>query len=487
MCYNANNMRESERRLRLLFDKSIDAMMLLENGRIIDCNEAAVVMMGCSRREELIGLSPVDISPEEQQNDRTSVELVPLLARDALAKGSLRFEWLHRRANGEIFPAEVSLTALSAHNEQLFHAFLRDISARRQAEAASREFEERYRIAIEHSNDAVALVREDKYIYVNRKFLDIFGYKSTKEIVERSPLIIVHPDDREKVRRFSLARRDGKLIRARYQFKAVRKDGTPFFVEASMARINYMGATVLLSYLRDVTERKEAEDELKHSEAQLRALSARIQSVREKERTVIAREIHDELGQALTGLKMDLSWLVRKPPTDQTALKGRVENMTAYVDGIIDRVRKISSSLRPGILDDLGLDAAIEWQARGFQDRTGIRVGISSVLKDVEIDRERSTAIFRIFQEALTNISRHAGATRVSIALKQHKSRIVLIVEDNGRGITPSEVQNPGSLGILGIRERARLFGGRVTVTGRSGKGTRVTAVMPLNGNSNDE
>ncbi len=212
---------------------------------------------------------------------------------------------------------------------------------------------------------------------------------------------------------------------------------------------------------------------------QLRALSARLQNVREEERTAIAREIHDELGQALTGLKMDLSWMTRLPRS-QEALARKVESMSPLIDSIIQSVRKISSALRPGVLDDLGLSAAIEWQSREFQERTGIECELSIPQEEPRLSKILSTAVFRIFQEILTNIARHSGATQVKVTLKKEDSLLLLVVSDNGRGISQKNIRNPKSLGLLGMKERAGILGGIIEIEGRRGVGTTIHLKLPL-------
>jgi PAS domain S-box-containing protein len=229
-----------------------------------------------------------------------------------------------------------------------------------------------------------------------------------------------------------------------------------------------------------VSERKRAEARLRESREQLRNLAARLQSVREEERAHIAREIHDELGQSLTGLKMDLAWLASRLPEDQPWLREKPQDMRRLIDATIQTVRKIATELRPGILDDLGLTAAIEWQAQEFQARTGIACEFISRLEEFPLERDRSTAIFRIFQETLTNVARHAQATRVSVSLRAHNGSLVLEVRDNGKGVTAEELADPQSLGLLGMRERALLFGGEVSISGQPGAGTTVTAQIPL-------
>lgn len=220
--------------------------------------------------------------------------------------------------------------------------------------------------------------------------------------------------------------------------------------------------------------------DLNTANEQLRALSARLLSIREEERARISREIHDELGQALTGLKMDLSWLVRKPPEDGGSLGERIKPMTELINNTIRTVRRISTELRPGVLDDLGLVAAIEWLVEDFKNRTKIECASFADLDSAVIGTELSTSLFRILQEALTNVMRHAEATHVTISLRNDAGVIVLEVEDNGKGITERDIRNARSLGILGIRERALLFGGEVHIEGAAGKGTTLVIRVPL-------
>ncbi len=216
-------------------------------------------------------------------------------------------------------------------------------------------------------------------------------------------------------------------------------------------------------------------------EDQLRALSAHVESVREDERTGIAREIHDVLGQELTALKMDLAWLARRA-TGQEALLEKLQAMSEATDEIIQQVRRISSELRPGVLDDLGLLAAIEWQAQEFEQRTGTLSTVESNLGDAQLPRDVSTALFRIFQEALTNVARHAEAEEVTVRLWLEGDELCLEVRDDGRGITHAQAGNPRSLGLLGIRERARRLGGGATVLAAPSGGTVVSVHVPRNG-----
>jgi signal transduction histidine kinase len=219
----------------------------------------------------------------------------------------------------------------------------------------------------------------------------------------------------------------------------------------------------------------------------LRKLSASLQSAREEEGTRIAREIHDELGSALTSLKWDLEEIDKQlstplEPSALAALREKFQTPMKLADLAITSIRRIASELRPSVLDDLGLVAAIEWQAQQFQSRTGIVCHCDCALEKVELIEEQSTAVFRILQEALTNVLRHAQATKVNIKIKKEKGYFTLSVSDDGKGITEGEKLEQQSLGILGMRERAHLIGAEIEIKGTEGKGTVVTVRVPIPG-----
>ncbi len=235
----------------------------------------------------------------------------------------------------------------------------------------------------------------------------------------------------------------------------------------------------------DIEDRKRAEEEVKTASEQLRALSARLHSAREEEGIRIAREIHDELGAALTSLRWELESIKKMrgepgKPLLTGDLQEKFEAMLDMTDRMVNMVRRIASDLRPAVLDVLGLEEAIEWQAQQFKERTGIVVHCEIPRDHVALNPEQSTAIFRIFQEALTNIRRHAGATRVDVTMLVNTREFVLRVRDNGRGITEGEKSGQLSIGLLGMRERAHVIGGEIDVAGFGGEGTTVTVRLPL-------
>jgi PAS domain S-box-containing protein len=230
----------------------------------------------------------------------------------------------------------------------------------------------------------------------------------------------------------------------------------------------------------EIAERERVEEQLKMSLDQLRALAARLQSVREEERTLIAREIHDELGQACTAIKMDLALVGRKTTKTQGHLRAKVKSATQVVDNMIVTLRKIASELRPRALDDLGLTAALEWQAQEFESRTGIHCRVILSQEPMGLDSERSTAIFRIFQESLTNVARHAHATCVEARMEREADQLLFQVHDNGKGFDPEEAKARMSLGLVGMQERALLLNGELKVEGVPGAGTTIALRIAL-------
>lgn len=225
------------------------------------------------------------------------------------------------------------------------------------------------------------------------------------------------------------------------------------------------------------------DSECKRREWQLHKLAANLQSVAEHERRHIAREIHDELGAVLTALEIDVSWLGKRLPQDQERVRNRTDSMSKLIRTTVQRMRRISEELIPPVLYEIGLVAAIKWQAEEFQNRTGVKCELTTDPREIILDKDRSIAIFRIFQEALTNVARHANATIVKASLRKVASNLVLKVYDDGKGITEKQVSDLKSLGLAGMRERARFCRGELKVTGLQNEGTTVTVSVPLETN----
>ncbi|MBI4396020.1 MAG: PAS domain S-box protein [Elusimicrobia bacterium] len=356
---------------------------------------------------------------------------------------------------------------------------LRAVFHRRQAEEHWAETDQNLRSLIEVSPLAIVVLDEKGRVTAwNPAAERIFGWSEQEILGRRLPII---PDGKEAEFQELLGAAMRGLPPKGIELRRQRKDGVLVDVCLWTAVLKDAGKIrSAVGILSDITERKRAEEAMRRSREQMRALAARLESVREEERVRIAREIHDELGQSLTGLKMDLVWLEKRLMKPQENLAERVQGMQRLTDETIQAVRKISSELRPGVLDDLGLWAAIEWQAKDFEKRTGIRCALRSEENIASLSGERSTAVFRIFQEALTNAARHSGATAVNVVLKGENHHVVLDIHDNGKGITETEASAPRSFGLLGMRERAALLGGEVRIQGEPGEGTRVVMRMPV-------
>jgi signal transduction histidine kinase len=284
-----------------------------------------------------------------------------------------------------------------------------------------------------------------------------------------------------KKRRALVARLKTLKSLAGVEMKFRHKNGKPAWVIANLnlTVAEDTGETFIQGSLVDITERKRAEEERQRTFEQLRALTGRLQSIREEERTRVAREIHDQLGQALTAIKIELSSLVRELPADDKPPSKRTASILKLVDESIRTVRRISTELRPGILDDLGLVAALEWAGEDFQARTGTTCRMHLPQASIAASPEQATAIFRIFQETLTNVARHAHASAVEVRFAEEDGGLMLEVYDNGKGIPDDKLRASKSLGILGMRERAMLLGGELTIKGFPGNGTTMRVRIP--------
>jgi signal transduction histidine kinase len=262
----------------------------------------------------------------------------------------------------------------------------------------------------------------------------------------------------------------------------LRKDGSrvPCIVTATPFREPDGTLIGIVESFKDISDRKNSEKQLIESSERLRELTSHLQVVREDERAHIAREIHDELGQALTALKMDLHWLGNKLSGNEAPLINKIRAMSNLVDTTVQSVKKISSELRPYLLDDFGISAAIEWQTEEFAGRTGIPCEMVSEPEDIVLDKDCSIAVFRICQEALTNITRHAGAAKVKVILKMDTDRVALKIQDDGVGIQEDHRTPPKSYGLIGMRERTNALGGDFSISGDGNGGTTVEVSIPL-------
>jgi PAS domain S-box-containing protein len=357
-----------------------------------------------------------------------------------------------------------------------------------------RRAETKYRTLVEQMPMITYIATLDKTIstlYISPQIEAVLGYSPEEWLADPELWVqLLHPEDRDRV----LTKvQSGQLspdgVGFQLEYRISTRSGTILWLrdEAIAVKNELNEPDFLQGIMFDITERKRFEEELKGSHERMRELAGHIEAAREEERTRIARDIHDELGQVLTCLKIDLSWMDKKLQTKGQAartelLLKKITAMKETIDNTVQVVRKISTELRPVILDHFGLPAAIEWQAAEFQNLTDIQCQFSTNPENLglNLDGKSSSAIFRIFQELLTNIARHAKASKVTISLGKGKKMLNLEVRDNGRGITERENLQAKSFGLLGVRERVALLNGKFSIKGVEGEGTTVTVRIPF-------
>jgi PAS domain S-box-containing protein len=359
-----------------------------------------------------------------------------------------------------------------------------DITERRKAEE---ELNIAYlRLSSHVENTPLAVIEWDKDFVFTRwsgQAEKIFGWKAS-EMLGRSvydPVLpFIYIEDQERVGKITHELTHNLIDRNWAVNRNYTKDGRVIHCEwyVSVLRDEQGKAITILGLAHDVTERKEAEEKLNESYRQIRTLTDHLQNIREEERTRIAREIHDELGQQLTVMKMDISWLNKKTGHISEA-KEKFNDLLTILDNTMNSVRRISHELRPHLLD-LGLDAAIEWHLEEFEKRTGIKAVFNDASEGLKLDEGTKTGLFRILQESITNVTRHSEASKVHVDLQQEKGSLHLRVRDNGKGFDRQMLKEKRTLGILGMKERAEMMGGHFDVESSPGKGTTVTVTVPL-------
>jgi len=485
-------LRASESRYRFLFENNVAAIIRATlDGRIVDCNGPAARILGYESPQELLGLNMRDIHCDPEKR----AELIARLqAVRALSGVELRL-W-HKDGRPLWIVANLTLTVADDKGETFAQGTLIDITERKQAEEALRQSDQRYKDFISHSHEGVwrleieppipinlpeeeILTRllQDGYIAeCNLAFARNLGFSTPEEIVGLRFRELVSASDKDRLESYRSSIRGGLGSRT-VEFRGRDRAGNlRHFLRTEIPIVENGMFVRAWGITRDVTELKQAEEEQQRSLEQLRALAARLQKVREEERTKVAREIHDELGQALTAIMIDVSSLSHELPVDK---KQQSESTLKLVEETIQSVRRISTELRPVILDAVGLVAAIEWAGEEFEARTGTKCHLDLPMDKGVIDPECATALFRIFQETLTNVARHANATEINVRMAKEDGKLILEVHDNGKGVSEEQLSSGSSLGILGMRERALLLGGELTITGDPGKGTTVRVRIP--------
>jgi len=443
--------------------------------RFIRVNRAAILRYGYTR-EEFLAMTFDAIRPSNEVDRLRETIRAP----DGTPKS--QGIWRHRTKSGAMVEVEIFSSEFTLAGRTTVVAVAIDATERTRLHESLFYSHRRLQALFDTALDAILLANDDgRYVDANPAACALLG-------CPRDEIMTMHVWER---------RSELDQEKAHASWREFLKAGTrtgSYTVEArdgSRRDVEFRAvARVLpglhLSILRDVTDRnreqREAAQRLSTLNDRLRSVSARARARREEYRTRLARELHDQLGQALAGLKIDLCWLSDRAgdAARDDAIAEKIRTMTAVVDETIERVRRISSELRPSVLDRLGLIAGIVWQLEEFGRRTGIRVRNLSRLEQVPIDRGRATAVFRMFQEALSNVASHAEATEVTVRMSKPSGHFLVVVSDNGRGIDDSQVASEKSLGLIGMRERAELLGGGLEVRPGRPHGTVVTISIPL-------
>jgi PAS domain S-box-containing protein len=499
----AEALRQSNARMDGIISSAMDAVISIDaQHQIVLFNPAAEKMFGVPATEA-IGQELERFIPEHLRGSHAGqIEDFARTGSNSRQMGTLGAVQA-RRANGEQFPAEASISQVEVSGEKLYTVILRDITERLRTETGLLESERREharRVELEALMESAPVI---VWIAHDAQCRRITGNRAAQEMLRVSPGANVSktaplPDRPQHFQIFKdglvlpdealpmqVAGREGTPVLGQ-ELEVRFSDGSSRWIYGNAVPLPKADGTVrgVVAAFVDITALKQAERELGLSQENLRGLAARLQAVREEERTRLAREIHDVLAQELTRLKIDITWMRRQlaQPADSLKnqpLKEKLASMSELTDVAIASVQKIATELRPVVLDTLGLCAAIEWQAKDFETHTGIKCAVNVPELDLRLERERSTALFRILQESLTNVARHAEATWVEVELRCEGNSVSLRVWDNGRGILPGELSDPRSVGLLGMRERAALLGGECRITSCSSGGTTVEAHLP--------
>lgn len=486
----------------LLMEHIKDAVISTDkNFAIVSWNRRAEKLSGWSE-DEMRGKNLVKIVKPVYREEGTESVVVKELLKNESWEGETSFQ----KRNGEQATVLVSAAIIKDYNGRLkgIVAIIRDISAQKQLEAQLTKF-----------NSELGKQVEDRTLEVKRVVDQLLGSeKKYKLLFEHNPLpmwMITMPDmnitdvNDAAVHHYGYARHEFLNLNLRdihpqsdvnaflrymkeqssgYHnagvWRQYKKNRNIIFVEIYAYSMKLEGRDIRLVLSHDITQKIEAEKKLKQSLGQIRMLTGHLQEVREEERKNIARDIHDELGQQLTILKMDVAWIIKKLQNPGEILIAQLKGLLDTIDGTMKSVRRMCSELRPALLDDLGLIAAMEWQAREFEKNTGIIVELTLPAEALMLVPEIKTGLFRIFQESLTNIARHAQAREVKVNLQEEDKSLVLNIGDNGKGFDTSILNEKSTLGILGMEERSLMMGGKYVIESEPGKGTTVKVTVPV-------
>jgi hypothetical protein len=477
-------LREGEARLDAVVRSAMDAIIAVDaEQRIVLFNSAAERMFGIDARQA-IGAPLERFIPERfRAAHRGHIERFGRTGESSRLMGARTPLWA-LRADGTEFRIEASISHAAVGGHQLFTVILRDITERLAAEARVRDSQARLDAIVRSAMDAIITVdAEQRVVLFNAAAERMFGIAPGQALgapLERFIPERFRPAHRGHIAQFGRTGDTARRMGRQQALWALRADGTEFPIEASISHATVGGEQLFSVIIRDITARLAADAEIERSHAQLRELAATMHEVREAEQTRIARELHDELGQALTALKMDVDLLQALSPPDRADLAERTAAMRGLLDSTVQTTRRISADLRPLVLDDLGLGAAAEWLVQQLRQRAKLACELAIDPPLAGLQEPYASAIFRVMQESLTNVAKHARAANVEVRLQREDGAAVLTVRDDGVGMSQGDQAKPRSFGLRGIRERVLVLGGEVRIASGPGRGTTLVVRVPL-------
>ncbi len=484
---SADSLLLEQSRSASIIDGALDAIISIDASQhIVLFNPAAERMFGCPARLALGTDISRFIPARLRQAHRTHVESF-VTSRDEMRAMRSGRAVQALRADGQEFTVEASISQFTERAADGAHTImtvmLRDVTARHQAEAELRQLKDRYRTTVELCPNAICITEAGRISLTNQALCDLLGAQTSADLLGRRFHELLDTEGDETARS-SGGERLGEAPTI-HEVKIRRLDGQTRDVELLHAALPDHGSTTMQVVLRDITARKQIDLLLEQSREQLRRLSRNLIRARERERQHIARELHDELGQHLTAIKLEVAAIAGRP-TGRREADVRAAELLRLIDQTVASVRRIAADLRPPMLDDLGLEAAIDWLVKDWSRRVGIAVRLEAQALPETIDENAKTTVYRFVQEALTNVARHARARQVDIRLRMDDDHVIVTVQDDGQGFSADVLAKPGTHGLLGMRERADLAGGTLHLTKAAGGGACVEIRLPLVGPTNN-
>lgn len=464
-------------KVRDLADKLIDSLpgvfyFFDANGKFIRWNKQLEAVTGYLT-EEVAAMHPVDFFPAEEKS------YIAERIQGVFEKGVNDADAHFLTKTGEKIPYYFKAVLINYEGGPCLLGNGIDITERKKAEIELRTSEQKYKLLFDSNPLSMWMLSLPDYKVIDVNEVALLQYGYTREEFLKLSVLDFRP--KEDIERFKTSTNTN--FRGIYHagvWRHVKKNGTRIYVDIVTHDILYKGQQTRLVLANDVTEKYIAEEKLKDSYESIRTLTGHLQNVREEERLHIAREIHDELGQLLTVLKMDVSWLHKKIEPDNNLAKEKLSDILSLIDTTVKTVRRIASELRPSLLDDLGLLAAMEWHLEEFERRSGIQTQLHLPETELPLPDSLKIGLFRIFQESLTNVARHSGAKKVFASLIQEDKQLILTIKDNGTGFEEKPTAEKRTLGLLGMKERTMMMGGIYSISGEKGEGTTVTVIVPI-------